>query len=188
MTGKVNSSESSIEAKSTGCTSWRGTFEVTESTSTGLSTVVADVYFRNTRLDLPPNTTQLDCQVGVQEVPCEQYRPSGTVTMNYHSIGASCSTVIGPVSSNIVSLDGLLTVYTDSEPYLYEGTGFRDHLTGPIVVNCPGDPIFNGQWDDGALWFRTEPGIFHVKNDGTLIDNSRVSGDTTYEWHLEPAP
>jgi hypothetical protein len=38
----------------------------------------------------------------------------------------------------------------------------------------------------GGIWFNAAPGMFTVKNQGQLIDDTYTEGNTTWHWHFEP--
>jgi hypothetical protein len=185
MTGKLNSSESSVVAKTAGCTNWQGTatwtYDITSGNSHSTASSVADVYFRN---DQPPGTSSC----GAEHLPCEVYYASGIVTFNrLDVVTQGCTTTIGPATATIGRTDGILQVYSD-DPRHYEGTFMSVHVTGPGKTECPGDPVQNYGYDDPDIWFRAPAGMFQVKNNGALIEDSYTLGDYHYIWHLEPAP
>lgn len=174
-----------VEGKGTGCNNWWGTIRWTVDQTNGdthsTTTSAADVLFSN---DQPPGTTSCDVQ-GTQ-VPCETYYASGTVTYNSLQVTPYCTTTIGPATATIAHAEGSLIVYTDPDPQTYEGTGMS-LVTGPSKTVCAGSPDQSSQWDDNDIWFSAPRGMFQVKQQGTVIEDTWVHGDVTYEWHLEPA-
>jgi hypothetical protein len=190
MTGKLTSSESSVEARASGCNNWRGTIRRTaEETSAGYSyseETVADVYFRSVG---EPGTAS--CEDAGTSQPCETYYASGTVVHNITAVVTQgCTTTISATGTIVDSgvHDGALTVYTDPDPRTYEGGGITV-LSGTSSDACPGDDTSSIAWSDPVIWFRTpDEMMFEVKDHGHLIEDTYVWGDYHYDWHLEPAP